>query len=164
MSNIKAFLEAGSYVPPEASLSAASSTSGGAMLHVTRALPSLDAARPTRFIVVDSPEHFKPEYWDRVVAVFTTGQPWQFKTYKWQDPAELFRRVAGVHVGWRGEPVPERVRAWGRGVACLALDPPSATAAARWRDREVVEAVWKVVEETMRRRGWTRDSGPLPQT
>lgn len=28
---------------------------------------------------------------DRVVAVFTTGQLWQFKQYKWHDPKELFR-------------------------------------------------------------------------
>jgi parafibromin len=28
---------------------------------------------------------------DRVVCVLTTGQAWQFKPYKWQDPKALFR-------------------------------------------------------------------------
>jgi parafibromin len=28
---------------------------------------------------------------DRVVCVLTTGQAWQFKPYKWQDPKQLFR-------------------------------------------------------------------------
>jgi parafibromin len=56
---------------------------------------------------VDTPEQFKPEYWSRVVAVFTTGQMWQFKSYKWQQPTELFRNTVGVYVGWRGEQLPE---------------------------------------------------------
>lgn len=28
---------------------------------------------------------------DRVICVVTTGQAWQFKPYKWQDPKQLFR-------------------------------------------------------------------------
>jgi hypothetical protein len=28
---------------------------------------------------------------DRVICVVTTGQAWQFKPYKWQDPKTLFR-------------------------------------------------------------------------
>lgn len=28
---------------------------------------------------------------DRVICVLTTGQAWQFKPYKWQDPKQLFR-------------------------------------------------------------------------
>ena len=27
---------------------------------------------------------------DRVICVMTTGQAWQFKPYKWQDPTQLF--------------------------------------------------------------------------
>ncbi|KFX91257.1 hypothetical protein V490_06005, partial [Pseudogymnoascus sp. VKM F-3557] len=66
MSNIKAFLESGTYIPPDASLSSSSSSSS--ILHLARLIPSIDANRPIRFIVVDSPEQFKPEYWARVVA------------------------------------------------------------------------------------------------
>ena len=35
-----------------------------------------------------------------------------------------------------------------------------ATASNRWRDREVVEEIWKRIEDNMRDKGWRRDSGP----
>lgn len=159
MSNIRAFLESGTYTPPDASLS--SSTVNSSILNLARLIPSIDPTRPIRFIVVDSPEQFKPEYWARVVAVFTTGQTWQFKNYKWQAPQELFRHALGVYVGWRGEPVPDAVRGWGRGVVSVALDPWSGGKETRWRDREGVEAVWRGVEEIMRVKGWSKDSGPV---
>ena len=46
-----------------------------------------------RYFVVDSVEalsKFGNDAWDRVVAVLTTGQAWQFKPYKWSDPRTLF--------------------------------------------------------------------------
>lgn len=161
MSNIKSFLESGTYVPTESSSS--TSSSSASILQMSRLLPSIDASRPMRFIIVDTPEQFKPEYWARVVAVFTTGQVWQFKSYKWQQPSELFRHTLGVYVGWRGDQLPDSVRSWGRGVMSTQVDKWSAGAgaASRWRDREVVESIWKAVEENMRSRGWRRDSGPV---
>ena len=47
----------------------------------------------TRYYVVDSTEalsKFGQDAWDRVVCVMTTGQAWQFKPYKWNDPKVLF--------------------------------------------------------------------------
>ena len=104
-----------------------------------------------RFVVVDSPEKFKPEYWDRVVAVFTTGQEWQFRGYRWSNPVELFRQTKGFYIGWEGEQVPEAVKKWGTGVQCLKVER-----AGRWRDREVVEKFWEGVEGWMRVKGWGR--------
>ncbi len=97
-----------------------------------------------------------------MVAVFTTGQAWQFKSYKWQLPTELFRHTMGVYVGWRGDQVPETVRGWGRGVLSAALEKwnTAAGTSARWRDREIVEMIWKGIEDNMRHKGWTKDSGP----
>jgi parafibromin len=160
MSNIKSFLESGIYTPPESSIS--TSSSSATLLHISRVLPSIDPVRPIRFIIVDTPEQFKPEYWSRVVAVFTTGQKWQFKSYKWQDPAELFNKTMGVYVGWRGEHIPQEVKGWGRGVLSSSLEKWNAGAgtSARWRDREVVEAIWKGIEDNMRHKGWTKDLGP----
>ncbi|OAA55337.1 pol 2 transcription elongation factor subunit [Niveomyces insectorum RCEF 264] len=158
MSNIKAFLEGGRYVPADIS------TTSATMLHLTRTLKDIDPARPLRFILVEGPEHFKPEYWDRVVAVFTTGQAWQFKSYKWSHPAELFKHVLGVYVGWRGEPLPPGVREWGHRVLTCQVDKwtdpavPGAEAH-RWRDREVAETIWKAIEHNMRQKGWKRDTG-----
>ncbi|SLM37539.1 pol ii transcription elongation factor subunit cdc73 [Lasallia pustulata] len=105
MSNIKSFLDSGVYIPPDNALAGSSTTAN--ILHISRLLPSIEASRPLRFILVDTPEQFKPDYWSRVVAVFTTGQTWQFKSYKWQSPPDLFKNVLGIYVGWRGEDVPE---------------------------------------------------------
>jgi parafibromin len=161
MSNIKSFLENGIYIPAESSSS--TSSSSASILHISRLLPSIDTTRPIRFIIVDTPEQFKPEYWSRVVAVFTTGQVWQFKSYKWQQPTELFRNTLGVYVGWRGDILPETIKGWGRGVLSVQVEKWNAGAgtSSRWRDREVVEGIWKAVEDGMRTKGWRRDSGPL---
>ncbi|WPG99537.1 Hypothetical protein R9X50_00235400 [Acrodontium crateriforme] len=148
MPNIKSFLEEGLYVPPEAS-----GNSGTNILHLTRTLPSISPAKPIRFILVDDPSSFRPDYWDRLVAVFTTGQTWQFKNYKWQAPAELFSHALGVYVGWRGDAVPDTVQGWGRGVLTVNIDKGMQ----RWRDREVVEDVWRGIEQKMRAMGWGRD-------
>lgn len=147
LSNIKSFLESGTFVPTDAS-----NTTTPNILHISRMLPSIDATRPLRFILVDTPEQFKPDYWNRVVAVFTTGQTWQFKSYKWEEPTDLFAQIMGIYIGWRGEEVPKVVRGWGRGVKSFAVDRPGV--GDRWRDREVVEGVWGSIEAAMRGKGW----------
>jgi parafibromin len=147
MPNIKSFLEDGQYIPPE------SETSGTNILHLMRTLPSVNPSKPLRFILVDDPSSFRPDYWDRVVAVFTTGQTWQFKNYKWQQPAELFSHALGIYVGWKGEVVPDTVKGWGRGVMVAQIDKGTA----RWRDREVVEEIWRNIEARMRAIGWGKD-------
>ncbi|KAJ8114216.1 hypothetical protein ONZ43_g4956 [Nemania bipapillata] len=163
MSNIKSFLDGCQYVPPN-SLTATSSTTAN-MLHINRLMKDIDTNRPMRFILVEGTEQFKPEYWNRVVAVFTTGQTWQFKNYKWSNPNELFRHIPGIYVGWRGEQPPESVRAWGHRVMNVAVDrwknPGTTTVdSSRWRDREAVEGVWKAIESNMRAKGWKRDQAP----
>jgi parafibromin len=162
MTNIKQFLENGIYQPPDsATVSAASA--GLDVLHMHRIIPSIDPKRSIRFLIVDSPEKFKPEYWSRIVAVFTTGQAWQFKSYKWQKPEELFAQTLGVYLGWRGDQTPDTIKGWGRGVLNTQIEKyaTGAPAASRWRDREVVEGIWKAIEEGMRHKGWRRDSGPV---
>ncbi|KAL9621284.1 MAG: hypothetical protein Q9160_004305 [Pyrenula sp. 1 TL-2023] len=173
LSNIKSFLDTGLFVPPDhPTLASHTSTN---MVQITRQMRSLDSnniqsssGRGTRFVIVDTPELFKPDYWSRVVAVFTTGQTWQFKSYKWREPVELFRHALGVYVGWEGEPVPKEVRGWGRGVVSFSVQRwdervhakaigeggEGAGMAVRWKDREVVEGVWASVEGSMRGRGW----------
>lgn len=159
MSNIKSFLQNGLFVPAD---SAAASSTTANILHISRTLPGIDPTRPLRFILVDTPDQFKPDYWSRLVAVFTTGQTWQFKSYKWTQPPELFSHALGVHVGWRGETVPDVVKSWGKGVVSVQLDrwSPAQRPEQRWRDREVVEFVWGAIEESMRAKGWGKDGVP----
>ena len=46
-----------------------------------------------KYFVVDSVEalaKFGTDAWERVVCVMTTGQAWQFRPYKWNEPRQLF--------------------------------------------------------------------------
>jgi len=65
-------------------------------------------------------------------------------------------------VGWRGDQLPDTVKGWGRGVLSVQLDKYNTGAgdASRWRDREVVENIWKGIEVNMKYKGWRKDSGP----
>ncbi|KAG6021886.1 hypothetical protein E4U19_005385 [Claviceps sp. Clav32 group G5] len=162
MTNARSFLEDGMYVPADASGSTAS------MLHVQRLMRGIDPNRPMRFILVEGSEQFKPEYWNRVVAVFTTGQTWQFKNYKWSSPNELFKHTLGVYVGWRGDQVPDSIRNWGHKVLSTGVDRwrggsggGGLADASRFRDKEVVEQIWKAVEMNMRNKGWRIDAAPV---
>lgn len=152
MGNIKHFLDDGVFTPTDA---ASVSTN---MVRVQRVMPSISTS-PITFILVDSTASFKPTYWSRVVAIFTTGQTWQFKSYKYTNPVELFSHYPGIYVGWSSEEPPEQVQNLGRGVLPIKVDKWTGTAEGRWRDREVVERIWGHVEGGMKRGGWTKD-GP----
>ncbi|KAI9670947.1 MAG: accessory factor associated with RNA polymerase II [Alyxoria varia] len=157
MTNIKSFLEDGVYTPPDPTAARPN------MLYTTRRLPSIDPQRPLRFALVESAERFKPDDWQRLVAVFTTGQAWQFKQYHWSSPPELFSHALGIYVGWRGEDLMskprQQVEEWGRGVMKAQIEKhnPDQPVQARWRDREVVEGIWTAIEESMRAKGFNKD-------
>lgn len=125
-------------------------------------MKGIDPNRPLRFILVEGSEQFKPEYWNRVVAVFTTGQTWQFKNYKWSNPNELFKHVLGIFLGWRGEQSPDNVQGWGHRVLSLGVDRwrGETEGASRFRDKEAVEQIWKSIELNMRSKGWRKDAAP----
>ncbi|PYH45145.1 CDC73 C-terminal domain-containing protein [Aspergillus saccharolyticus JOP 1030-1] len=174
MSNVRSFLGEGVFIPPDHPTLATGTNSN--ILYIHRPLriqdsssstsllrPGASAAasgsrKPTRFILVDSTANFRPDYWNRLVAVFTTGQTWQFKSYKWSSPPELFKHATGIYVGWRGEDSPREVRNWGRGVQSFSVErwdeKGGVNGTGRWRDREVVEGIWSAIEEGMRLRGW----------
>jgi parafibromin len=158
LSNIKKFLEEGIFVPADSDLA---SSSGANRLHITRSMPSIDPNRSLQFVLMERTDQFRPDSWARVVAVFTTGQEWQFKSYKWSTAHELFARTLGVFLGYNGDSVPENVKKWGRIVKVLEVDKWNAMRGeqGRWRDREVVENIWTSIEESMRIKGWTKETG-----
>lgn len=141
MSNVKAFLEKGQFEEP-------SSTMGGPdMMYITRQSKQFD--RNVKFVVVSNVSKFftKPEHWDRVVAVFTTGQEWQFKNYRDFEPLTLFQKVKGYFVHYSGDPVPENVNSWN-----LEVVPIERTR--RFKDRQTSEALWESLEKFMAARGY----------
>lgn len=55
--------------------------------------------------------------------------------------------------------MPQTVKSWGRGVMTTQIEKyhQSQGVQGRWKDREVVEAIWTAIEESMRSRGWNKD-------
>lgn len=139
MSNVKDFLETGVFNPTPSSVGAAN------VQRISHASPRLGNLR---FFVTDSVERFKPDYWNRVVAVFVTGQAWQLKPYQWSDPNVLFQRVLGFALLFKGDPIPPTLAQWNVTVETVERSQ-------RFRDREVVQRIWDRIEQSMVVRGWT---------
>lgn len=115
MANVKRFLEESVFEHPDQARMTTTTSSAGAAVVVprvvedvitvshTRATSSISGApaRQERYFIVDNVDSLeklagkdgslnKDAVWDRVVCIFTTGQEWQFKAYKWKQPKELF--------------------------------------------------------------------------
>ncbi|BFZ62134.1 accessory factor associated with RNA polymerase II [Saitoella coloradoensis] len=151
MHNIKRFLEEGVFVPPEE----AAREKGGDrapdhinVVHQGIRLKGRHGEERIKFLVVDSVEKFKPEYWDRVVAVFTTGQKWQFGSYRWTEPTPLFQNTQGLWVAYSNQPN-DTVKAWN--VKQFRLDQNR-----RHGDRQVQQALWNTIEGWMISKGWNK--------
>ncbi|KAI0085933.1 RNA pol II accessory factor, Cdc73 family-domain-containing protein [Irpex rosettiformis] len=103
-----------------------------------------------RYYVVDSTEalsKFGQDAWDRVVCVMTTGQAWQFKPYKWNDPKVLFHHVKGIYLSLTSEPPNPKIKDWN--VTELKID-----ANRRHVDKSVVAQFWKTLD------AWTLANKP----
>lgn len=108
MTNVKAFLEEGKYIKP----------SQGAMQRrkdvIQRKVDTGEAKVAIVYTVLDDPTVLSKEDWQRVVAVFVTGQTWQFNRWPegYREPVELFSQVLGVHIAIEGRPVDSGVLSW----------------------------------------------------
>ena len=54
----------------------------------------------------------RPDYWDRVVAVFVSGQPWQFKGWKWTAPVDIFQNCLGIHLMFADSELNPNIQSW----------------------------------------------------
>ncbi|WFD25167.1 accessory factor associated with RNA polymerase II [Malassezia nana] len=136
MFNVKALLQDGVFISPE---EARQQAGGIPELVVTIRAPSSEepasgngsVSLSRRILVVDSAEAVNrlgsgapgsdQDPWTRVICVFTTGQSWQFKSYRWSDPRDLFRNgtlscltmvAMGVYVRWTNEAPSAQVKNW----------------------------------------------------
>jgi parafibromin len=107
MANAARFLDHGVYVPIDAKAAAASTLKDVMIQHKHNNVMC-------EFRLVDSAARLneRPEYWERVVAVFATGQPWQFSGFKWSEPVDLFQHVLGVHVMFADSEVNANIQSW----------------------------------------------------
>lgn len=105
MFNVKALLQDGVFVPPEEARRQARGVpelvvtiqprseeegSGAHNLQFSRRILVVDSAEAVNRLGT-GPAGSGQDPWNRVIAVFTTGQTWQFKTYRWSDPRDLFK-------------------------------------------------------------------------
>ncbi|TPX63356.1 hypothetical protein CcCBS67573_g08699 [Chytriomyces confervae] len=67
---------------------------------------------PKQYHVFDSVDRLKPEDWDRIVAVFATGQEWQFKNWKLGPPVNIFSRVKGFCLKYVEDPINDKIKTW----------------------------------------------------
>ncbi len=79
-------------------------------LVIQRSDPATGAIRSYK--LVDNPAGLSAGDWDRVVAIFVSGQLWQIKSCKWQTPVELFRNVLGVFLTFDNRTMDPIVQTW----------------------------------------------------
>lgn len=145
MHNVKAFLEEGKFIEPSIAAKEAGGGRGPELLHISHKSNRL-GGRPVRYVVVEDTAKFKPDYWERVVCVFTTGQVWQFREYLYSQPRTLFQHVYGVFVAYNTDPFNPVQKEWN--VTTVKIDPHK-----RHTDREVVRGLWDGLEKWMEARG-----------
>ena len=114
----------------------------------TRGLLSNGKAPATSldFKVVENPSKtLKDEDWDSVVAVFATGQDWQFKDWKkgYNTPVDLFNKVLGIHLVMEGAPVHANIEKWNCRV--MKVHPYE-----RQRDQIIVGQFWDAFDTFLR--------------
>lgn len=141
LSNVKPFLEDGMFVEP-------GHRPDTNLIMVNHPLENLVPAAH-RIMVVDNVDLFtKPEYWDRVCAIFTTGQAWQFAKYKYPQPEQLFQHYPGFYLGYQGEPAPAALAGWN--IREIKVDRGDK----RFRDKMIVRDFWIDLEKILIARGY----------
>lgn len=141
MANIKQFLEDSQYIHPRELPTVKND--------LTTAVKKFDKiSKPIRFMIVNNTRLFtKPEYWNRVVAIFTTGHDWQFKSYQWSNPVDLFQRCKGYYFHFSGSVIPRNVEQWN--VQKIEVDKHK-----RFKDVEVLRYFWDTMETELLARGY----------
>ena len=115
--NIKSFLEKGKFAR------SSPSQAKPKLEFIARTSP-YDESKKIMYRVIDDPLTIPPEHWDRVVAVFVTGQLWQFKGWKHSEPVSLFQNVLGVHVTADDRAVDPIISTWNCKVLKVSPTPP----------------------------------------
>ncbi|WVQ75003.1 hypothetical protein IAR50_004611 [Cryptococcus sp. DSM 104548] len=150
MWNVKKFLEQGVFEPSEQARQREASQGNAKaedMIPVVRKRTGPHGDVTSKYYVVDSADalaKFGQDAWDRVICVITTGQAWQFKPYKWQDPRVLFQNVKGIYFQWNNEPVNPAVKDWN--VTEMRIDKNR-----RHTDRQIVADFWRIMDGAKRR-------------
>lgn len=144
LSNIKLFLEESKFVDPTTNVLPKPDNGIVIINHKT------DKLHPAahKITVVDNVDFFtKPEYWDRVIGIFTTGQSWQFNKYKYSTPEVLFQKYPGFYMCYQTDVVPKLIKDWNVNQVRVDRDK-------RFRDKMIVNDFWGDLEKILIQRGY----------
>lgn len=108
MLNALDFLQNGAFVSPDDKRKAGAAREASVLLKRTD--PVTGSIK--MFKLMDNPLTLSSDDWGRVVAVFVSGQAWQFKNWKWSSPVDLFKNVLGVYLTFDDRPVDSNVSSW----------------------------------------------------
>ncbi|KAG6486005.1 hypothetical protein ZIOFF_054575 [Zingiber officinale] len=138
--NVKEFLEDGIFVPTDAKVKALQGPKPDCVT-VQKKL-SRDRA-VAAYEVRDKPSGFKPEDWDRVVAVFVLGKEWQFKDWPFKDHVEIFNKIIGFYVRFEDDSVEsaKTVKQWNVKIISISKHK-------RHQDRAAALEVWDRLEDS----------------
>ncbi|KAI5967112.1 CDC73 [Candida theae] len=102
-----------------------------------------------KIMVVDNVDLFtNPDYWNRVIAIFTTGQSWQFSKYKFSKPEVLFQKYQGYYLGYNGEATPQQIKDWN--VHEIKVDRGEK----RFKDKVIVRDFWTEIDKILINKGY----------
>ncbi|CAK9683039.1 unnamed protein product [Candida parapsilosis] len=145
LSNIKEFLENGRYTQP----TPGDRPQSGVVIidHPSERLVS----SAQKIMVVDNVDLFtNPDYWNRVIAIFTTGQSWQFSKYNFSKPEVLFQKYQGYYLGYQGEATPHQIKDWN--VHEIKVDRGEK----RFKDKVIVRDFWAEIDKILINKGYGR--------
>jgi len=108
MYNVRKFLEDKQYLEPQECRKLGVKKESKILITRKRS----DGKGSLKYYVVDSVDRFRPQDWDKVVAVFTCGATWQFKGWKWTNPTELFSKIRGFYLQYQDDVLKEPVKEW----------------------------------------------------
>lgn len=146
MQNVKQFLQNGQFIDPS-SLAGTNNADDEKVVIIKKTLPTLGERK---FLIVNSTDFFtKSDYWNRVVAIFTTGQTWQFKNYITENPDALFKKFKGYNISYDGDVVNKNIYNWN--VESMRIDRNR-----RFNDKEISESFWESLERAMIKQGITK--------
>ncbi|EER31543.1 hypothetical protein CTRG_04325 [Candida tropicalis MYA-3404] len=142
LSNIKEFLEEGRFAAPNPS-----NRPDSGLVMINHPSDKLISSGQ-KIMVVDNIENFtKLEYWERVIAIFTTGQTWQFSRYIHPEPENLFQKYRGFYFGYQGEQAPSQIKDWN--VTEIRVDRDK-----RFKDKVAVKDFWTEIDKILINKGY----------
>jgi parafibromin len=115
--------------------------------HVIRR--SISRTQAEEYIIIDNPTKLHREDWDRIVAVFTNGQAWQFSGWKdYNDnPVKLFEKYQGFHLAFAEDEIAPNVKNWNIKILTISKHETK-----RHNDQTAVREFWKTLDEYMKKK------------